>query len=91
MTVIQPSLRPADGYNNKASRLNNWLQDPDNTVREAAGDVLGQFAEHLHSQQSTLTAGDVSSNPMLRVACDAMMEHKKEVQQAGAYALSKVS
>ena len=30
------------------------------------------------------------SNPVLRAAHDAMLEHKKEVQQAGAYALSKV-
>ena len=30
------------------------------------------------------------SNSVLRAAHDTMLEHKKEVQQAGAYALSKV-
>ncbi len=65
-------------------------QDPDNTVREAAGDALGQVAEHLYVQHSVYSAGDIMSNSVLRAAHDTMLEHKKEVQQAGAYALSKV-
>ncbi len=65
-------------------------QDPDNTVREAAGDALGQIAEHLYGQHSVYSAGDIASNFVLRAAHDTMLEHKKEVQQAGAYALSKV-
>jgi len=32
-------------------------QDPDNTVREAAGDALGQIAEHLYGQHSVYSAG----------------------------------
>ena len=67
------------------------MQDPDNTVRETAGDALGQLAEHLYRQKSTLNVGDIACNPMLRAAYDTMLEHKKEVQQAGAYALSKVT
>lgn len=66
------------------------MQDPDNTVRETAGDALGEIAKHLYSHHSMLTAGDIACNPMLRAAYDTMLEHKKEVQQAGAYALSKV-
>ncbi len=66
------------------------VQDPDNTVREAAGDALGQIAEHLYVQHSAYSAGEIMSNPVLRAAHDTMLEHKKEVQQAGAYALSKV-
>ncbi len=67
------------------------VQDPDNTVRETAGDALAQIAEHLYSQDSMLIVGDIAFNPMLRAAYDTMLEHKKEVRQAGAYALSKVT
>ncbi|KAL0051517.1 hypothetical protein WJX82_009027 [Trebouxia sp. C0006] len=70
--------------------LKSRLKDPDNTVREAAGDALGQVAEHLYVQHSVYSAGDIMSNSVLRAAHDTMLEHKKEVQQAGAYALSKV-
>ncbi|KAL0026027.1 hypothetical protein WJX79_002284 [Trebouxia sp. C0005] len=70
--------------------LKSRMKDPDNTVREAAGDALGQIAQHLYVQHSIHSAGDIMSNSVLRAAHDTMLEHKKEVQQAGAYALSKV-
>ncbi|DBA81597.1 TPA: hypothetical protein ACH3X1_007364 [Trebouxia sp. C0004] len=70
--------------------LKSRMKDPDNTVREAAGDALGQIAEHSYGQHSVYSTGDIMSNSVLRAAHDTMLEHKKEVQQAGAYALSKV-
>lgn len=68
----------------------NMMQDPDSSVRETAADALGQIAEHLYKQQNVLLPGDTASNPVLRAAFDTMLEHKKEMQQAGAYALSQV-
>lgn len=66
------------------------LQDPDSTVREAAGDALGHIAEGLQQQHSPLTAGDPTCNIVLRAILDAVQAQKKEAQQAAAYALSKV-
>ena len=70
--------------------LEGYLQDPDKTVRESAGDALGHIAEHLFCQASVLTVGDSAQNPMLKAAFEVMLEQKKELQQAGAYAFSKV-
>lgn len=67
------------------------LQDPDSSVRETAADALGQVAEHLYKQQNVLLPGDTASNLVLRAAFDTMLEHKKELQQAGAHALSQAS
>ena len=67
------------------------MQDPDNTVRETAGDALGQISEQLFSQGSILTLGDPVHNPMLKAAYDMLLEQKKELQQAGAYTLFKVN
>lgn len=66
------------------------MQDPDLGVRETAGDALGQIAQGLHFQHSPLATGDPSTNPVLKAALESALEQKKEVQQAGAYALSKV-
>lgn len=84
--TVASSAKPRQGD----SLCHVAAQDPDNTVREAAGDALGQIAQHLYVQHSIHSAGDIMSNSVLRAAHDTMLEHKKEVQQAGAYALSKV-
>lgn len=65
------------------------VQDPDSSVRETAADALGQIAEHLYKQQNLLLPGETASNPVLRAAFDTMLEHKREMQQAGAHALSQ--
>ena len=65
------------------------VQDPDSGVRETAADALGQIAEHLSKQQNLLLPGDTASNPVLKAAFDTMLEHKKEMQQAGACTLSQ--
>lgn len=67
----------------------DMLQDPDSSVRETAADALGQIAEHLYKQHNLLLPGETASNPVLRAAFDTMLEHKKEMQQAGAHALSQ--
>lgn len=58
-------------------------------MRETAGDALGQIAESLYVNHSPMATGDPSTNLVLRVALESVLEQKKEVQQAGAYALSK--
>ena len=58
-------------------------------MRETAADVLGQIAENMSKQQNMLLPGDTASSPVLRAAWYTMLEHKKELQQAGAYALSQ--
>ena len=66
------------------------LQDPDLGVRETAGDALGQMAQGLHFHHSPMATGDPSTNPVLKAALEGVLEQKKEVQQAGAFALSQV-
>ena len=66
------------------------VQDPDSSVRETAADALGRIAEHQYQQQNLLLPGDTAFNPVLKAAFDTMLEHKKEMQQAGACALSQV-
>lgn len=66
------------------------MQDPDSGVRETAADALGRIAEHLYKQQKLLLPGDTASNLVLKAAFDTMLEHQKEMQQAGAHALSQV-
>lgn len=66
------------------------VQDPDSSVRDTAADALGRTAEYLYKQQDVLLPGETGSNPVLKAAFDTMLEHKKEMQQAGTSALSQV-
>ena len=75
---------------NPAMTAFGTVQDPDSSVRETAADAIGRIAEHLYKQQNVLLPGESASNPVLKAAFDTMLERKKEMQQAGACALSQV-
>lgn len=73
-----------------AMTASSVVQDPDSSVRDTAADALGRIAEHLYRQQDVLLPGETASNPVLKAAFDTMLEHKREMQQAGTSALSQV-
>jgi len=63
--------------------------EPDSGVREAVGRAMGVLASALAAAAPDLAGGDAATNPLLRVAVDALADQKHEVQAAAAHAFAQ--
>ena len=63
--------------------------EPDSGVREAVGRAMGVLASALAAAAPDLAGGDAATNPLLRVAVDALADQKHEVQSAAAHAFAQ--